>query len=191
MLDHLIPHRGRGRHLRAREGVQGARHDAALGARATRVEENDDGSLLVYEIRRAEPAVEADLMLVATGRVANVEDLGLEAAGVQGRSATSPSTCTCARTSATSTRSATSRALAARAHGLPRGRGRGRERARARGRDRRPLDAALHLHRPGGRIRRPHRRPRRASARRRCRGRDDAVRGHRTRGDVRRPHRAS
>ena len=53
--------------------------------------------------------------------------------------------------------------LAARAHGLPRGRDRGRERARARLRDRLPLDAALRLHGPGGRVGRASPRRRRAS----------------------------
>ena len=55
--------------------------------------------------------LEADVILVATGRVANVEDVGLEAAGVDRRArVASPSTPTCARTSRTSTPRATSRA---------------------------------------------------------------------------------
>jgi dihydrolipoamide dehydrogenase len=57
--------------------------EVALGARATRVERRDDGLQLVYaDANDQEHVVGADRILVATGRVANVEDLGLEAAGV-------------------------------------------------------------------------------------------------------------
>src|SRR3954469_12887109 len=55
----------------------------ALGARATRVERGDDGLQLVYaDASDQEHVVGADRILVATGRIANVEDIGLEAAGV-------------------------------------------------------------------------------------------------------------
>jgi dihydrolipoamide dehydrogenase len=54
-----------------------------LGSRATGVTERDDGLVLAYETEAGESKeVGADVILVATGRVANVEDIGLEAAGV-------------------------------------------------------------------------------------------------------------
>ncbi|MDB5220803.1 MAG: dihydrolipoyl dehydrogenase, partial [Myxococcaceae bacterium] len=57
--------------------------EVALGARATRVERQEDGLRLVYaDANDKEHVVGADRILVATGRIANVEDLGLEAAGV-------------------------------------------------------------------------------------------------------------
>src|SRR5581483_6420828 len=81
------------------------------------------------------------------------------------------------------------RVLAARPHRVPRGRGRGREHRRPpRGGRRR--GAPLHLHRPGGRLRRADRGP----GPRAVRGRRDPHRalpvlGHRPGGDVRGPHR--
>ena len=57
--------------------------DVVLGARATRVEPQTDSLRLIYaDANDEEHAVDADRILVSTGRVANVEDLGLEAAGV-------------------------------------------------------------------------------------------------------------
>src|SRR3954465_8029896 len=54
-----------------------------LGSRATGIAERDDALVLTYESEAGESKeVGADVVLVATGRVANVEDLGLEAAGV-------------------------------------------------------------------------------------------------------------
>jgi dihydrolipoamide dehydrogenase len=54
-----------------------------LGARATGVEEQDGDLALAYETAEGETKqLAADVVLVATGRVANVEDFGLEAAGV-------------------------------------------------------------------------------------------------------------
>ena len=55
-----------------------------LGARASGIEDGPDGSALVryQSADGSEQTVEADAVLVSTGRVANVEDLGLEAAGV-------------------------------------------------------------------------------------------------------------
>ena len=50
-----------------------------LGARATGVEERDGDLSLRYETAAGEnKQLEADVVLVATGRVANVEDIGLE-----------------------------------------------------------------------------------------------------------------
>jgi dihydrolipoamide dehydrogenase len=55
------------------------------GARATGVEERDGDLALRYETEKGETKeLVADVVLVATGRVANVEDIGLEAAGVTG-----------------------------------------------------------------------------------------------------------
>ena len=54
-----------------------------LGSRATGVEERGGNLVLGYETEAGETKeAEADVVLVATGRVANVEDIGLEAAGV-------------------------------------------------------------------------------------------------------------
>jgi dihydrolipoamide dehydrogenase len=54
-----------------------------LSSRATGVEERDGDLVLGYETEAGEKKeVEADIILVATGRVANVEDIGLEVAGV-------------------------------------------------------------------------------------------------------------
>jgi dihydrolipoamide dehydrogenase len=56
-----------------------------LGARATSVEERDGDLALHYETEAGEnKELVADVVLVSTGRVANVEDIGLEAAGVTG-----------------------------------------------------------------------------------------------------------
>ena len=55
-----------------------------LGARASRVEDTKDGVILYFtDAKGAEQQVGGDLILVATGRRANVEGNGLEAAGVQ------------------------------------------------------------------------------------------------------------
>jgi dihydrolipoamide dehydrogenase len=57
--------------------------EVALGARATRIERREDGLHLIYaDASEQEHDVPADRILVATGRIANVEDIGLEAAGV-------------------------------------------------------------------------------------------------------------
>jgi dihydrolipoamide dehydrogenase len=54
-----------------------------LGARATGAEERDGDLALIYETSEGETKqLAADVVLVATGRVANVEDVGLEEAGV-------------------------------------------------------------------------------------------------------------
>jgi dihydrolipoamide dehydrogenase len=55
-----------------------------VGAKATKIEERDGDLALTYESEGASKEVVADIVLVATGRVANVEDIGLEAAGVTG-----------------------------------------------------------------------------------------------------------
>ena len=53
-----------------------------LGARATGVSEAGGDLSLSYEVDGTSKQLAADVILVATGRVANVEDIGLEAAGV-------------------------------------------------------------------------------------------------------------
>ncbi len=54
-----------------------------VGSRATGVEERGGNLVLSYETEAGESRLlEADVILVSTGRVANVEDIGLEAAGV-------------------------------------------------------------------------------------------------------------
>ena len=54
-----------------------------VGSRATGVAERDGVLVLSFETESGETKqVEADTVLVATGRVANVEDIGLETAGV-------------------------------------------------------------------------------------------------------------
>ena len=56
-----------------------------VDTRATGVEERDGDLVLTFENVAGEKSeLAADVILVATGRVANVEDLGLEAAGVTG-----------------------------------------------------------------------------------------------------------
>jgi dihydrolipoamide dehydrogenase len=52
------------------------------GARATKVDETKDGMVLHFEKGGEASSVVGDLILVATGRGANVDGLGLEAAGV-------------------------------------------------------------------------------------------------------------
>ena len=104
------PHRGRGRHLRAREGVQGSARSTLRSVRARPCRGERRRLAARLRDRRAGVAVDADLVLVATGRVANVEDLGLEAAGVQAREAQHPDRRAPAHERRrTSTRSATSR----------------------------------------------------------------------------------
>ena len=55
-----------------------------LGARATGIEDGPDGTARVryQSADGSEQSIEADAVLVSTGRIANVESIGLEAAGV-------------------------------------------------------------------------------------------------------------
>ena len=53
-----------------------------LGARATGITERDGDLALAYSAGDDNKELLADIILVATGRVANVEDIGLETAGV-------------------------------------------------------------------------------------------------------------
>jgi dihydrolipoamide dehydrogenase len=83
MLDHLIPMEDIDGINALEKAFKKRKITLALGARATRIEEIDGGLRLVYATGDEETSVEADYLLVATGRGANVEDIGLEAAGVQ------------------------------------------------------------------------------------------------------------
>ena len=161
-----------------------------LGAKGTRVEETGEGMTLWFEKGGETQSVTGDVILVATGRGAVVDDLGLEQIGVKftpegDRDRRHPPHLGAAHLR----RRRRGRLLAARAHRVPRGRGRGREHRRPPRRDggRR---AALHLHRSRDRGRRPDRGPGPRAVRRRQRAhRPVPVRGHRARGHVRRPHR--
>ncbi|MCB0873134.1 MAG: dihydrolipoyl dehydrogenase [Actinobacteria bacterium] len=83
MLDHLVPTEDEEaiKELERAFKKQGiAMH---LGATATAVTESGDDIVLSFtDAKGQEQQVAGDLILVATGRRANVEDLGLEAAGV-------------------------------------------------------------------------------------------------------------
>jgi dihydrolipoamide dehydrogenase len=84
MLDHLIAMEDDDAIAALERAFKRRKIGLELGARATRVEDAVDGVRLVYaRADGGEAAVEADLLLVATGRGANVEGLGLDAAGVE------------------------------------------------------------------------------------------------------------
>ena len=84
MLDHLIANEDADAVSALERAFKSRKVSVQLGARATRIEETDGGVRLVYEGKDGkEASVEADVILVATGRVANVEDLGLDKAGVE------------------------------------------------------------------------------------------------------------
>ncbi len=83
MLDHLIPMEDADAVKELERAFKKQKIALHLGARATNVEETADGMALHFtDANGAEQTVVGDLILVATGRRANVEDLGLEAAGV-------------------------------------------------------------------------------------------------------------
>ena len=117
----------------------------------------DTGSGLVVHFGEGEK-VEADLMLVATGRGPLVEGIGLESAAWSSTSAGDRRRRASADVGSAHLRGRRlRRLLAARAHGVPRGRGRGRERDGPRRRRRQPRRAASDLHGSGDRRRRPDR----------------------------------
>jgi mercury(II) reductase len=62
----------------AREGIQ-----LALGASLERVRKTDKGKLIHFRFARSDEEIEVDEILVAAGRVPNVESLNLEAAEVR------------------------------------------------------------------------------------------------------------
>lgn len=83
MLPHLIPLEDADAIKELERAFTKARIGLHLGARATRVEDTPAGAVLHFtDAKGAEQQVTGDLILVATGRRANVEDIGLEAAGV-------------------------------------------------------------------------------------------------------------
>lgn len=83
MLDHLIPAEDADAVKELERAFKKQGITVHLGARATKVEDGAGGVTLHFtDANGAEQRVEGDLVLVATGRRANVEDLGLEAAGV-------------------------------------------------------------------------------------------------------------
>src|SRR3954449_8392230 len=81
MLDHLIANEDADAVGALERAFKSRKIAVQLGARATRIEETDGGVRLVYAGKQdQESSVEADVILVATGRVANVEGLGLDQA---------------------------------------------------------------------------------------------------------------
>jgi dihydrolipoamide dehydrogenase len=84
MLPHLIPNEDADAISALEKAFRRRGIGLVLGSRATRVEENGPGLRLFYAAEgEADQSVEADVVLVATGRGATVEGLGLEAAGVE------------------------------------------------------------------------------------------------------------
>jgi dihydrolipoamide dehydrogenase len=83
MLDHLIAAEDAEARTELERAFKKRKITQHLGARASRVEETKDGVTLHFvDAKGAEQQVQGDLVLVATGRRANVEGIGLEAAGV-------------------------------------------------------------------------------------------------------------
>jgi dihydrolipoamide dehydrogenase len=83
MLDHLVPAEDADARTELERAFKKRGIALHLGARASRVEDTGDGVVLHFTAKDgAERTVEGDLVLVATGRRANVQDCGLEAAGV-------------------------------------------------------------------------------------------------------------
>ena len=83
MLDHLIAAEDAEARTELERAFKKRKITQHLGARASRVEETADGVVLHFvDAKGVEQQVEGDLILVATGRRANVDGLGLEAAGV-------------------------------------------------------------------------------------------------------------
>lgn len=83
MLEHLIPMEDADAVKELERAFKKQKIALHLGARATKVEETADGMVLHFtDANGADQTVVGDLVLVATGRRANVENLGLEAAGV-------------------------------------------------------------------------------------------------------------
>lgn len=84
MLDHLIPMEDADAVKELERAFKKGGITTHLGARATKATDGPDGVTLHFtDAKGAEQTVTGDLILVATGRRANVEDLGLDAAGVQ------------------------------------------------------------------------------------------------------------
>lgn len=82
MLDSLIPMMDKDAITALERAFKKSGIAVHTGARATKVENTDGGVTLHFEKDGETTTVEGDLLLVATGRGANVEGIGLEAAGV-------------------------------------------------------------------------------------------------------------
>jgi dihydrolipoamide dehydrogenase len=83
MLDHLIPMEDADASKELERAFKRRGITAHLGAKATEIAETDGGVTLHYEGADGNPGtVDADLVLVATGRGASTADIGLEKAGV-------------------------------------------------------------------------------------------------------------
>ncbi len=82
-LDHLIAAEDADAVTALERAFKKARIALHLSSRGTRVEETVDGMTLHFEQGGETRSVTGDVILVATGRGANVEDLGLEAIGVE------------------------------------------------------------------------------------------------------------
>ena len=83
MLDHLIATEDAEARTELERAFKKRKIAQHLGSRASRVEETKDGGVLHFvDAKGAEQQVAGDLLLVATGRRANVEGIGLETAGV-------------------------------------------------------------------------------------------------------------
>src|SRR6478736_644761 len=84
MLDHLIPMEDEDASKELERAFKKRKIATHLGARATRIEDSGEAATLHFEGKDGSAAsVEADLVLVATGRGPRVRDNGLEAAGVE------------------------------------------------------------------------------------------------------------
>jgi len=83
MLDHLIAAEDAEARTELERAFKKRKITQHLSARASRVEDTKDGVILHFvDANGADQQVEGDIVLVATGRRANVEGIGLEAAGV-------------------------------------------------------------------------------------------------------------
>ena len=83
MLDHLVAAEDIDACVELERAFKKQKSAQHLGAVATKIEEAANGVILHFtDATGAAQSVEGDLVLVATGRRANVEGLGLEAAGV-------------------------------------------------------------------------------------------------------------
>src|SRR5919201_345266 len=84
MLEHLIPMEDEDASKELERAFKKRKIPTHLGARATRIEDSGGGATLHFEGKDgAAASVQADLVLVATGRGPLVRDIGLEAAGVE------------------------------------------------------------------------------------------------------------
>lgn len=81
--DRLLPHEDDDVALALADVLAGDGVTVVTGARATSVADLADGARVAYAVGDDEHAVDADAVLVATGRRPATDDLGLEAAGIE------------------------------------------------------------------------------------------------------------